>query len=245
MKRWLFAGALFWVLAAGAQSTWAEGVDLVGTWHVIAHYKDSTTANPDAPRWGDRIWVIQQEGDRLRWTDYPIISLSDDSGRFEGRSRVLAHWEPNAGQRAELASGPRVNSRGSKSKSMRGSAESGWKSVGKQQRSVSFITYEEKWSIDTPAKPRFTRSDVLGSAGADDAEGRTLWETETIEEGGRVLRGKYDRDGTRLGTFIMTRIGDVKFLSTEGPTPNEKQSDEIRERIEREGLEGFLGDEEN
>ena len=214
-----------------AHAASAEPIELVGTWHVIAHYTDSATANPDAPRWEDRVWVFQREGDRLRWTDYPIVSLKDDTGRFEGRGRVLAHWEPNPGQLAELRSGPTVNSRGSKSKSMRGSPETGWKSVGKQQRSMSFITYEEKWSIEGAEKPVFTRSDVLGSAGAEDAEGRTLWATETVD--GKVLRGKFDRDGTRIGTFSMTRVGDVRFLSTDGPTPNEKQANEVRERFER------------
>jgi hypothetical protein len=227
----LAAATLLWVCPVPAVRASAEAVALIGTWHVIAHYKDSTTANADSPRWEDRVWVFQREGDRIRWSDYPIVVLQDDSGRFEGRSRVLAHWEPNAGQRGELANGPTVNSRGSKSKTLRGSAESGWKSVGKQQRSVSFITYEENWSIEDAARPVFTRADVLGSAGAEDAEGRTLWQTETVEGGGDVLRGKYDRDGTRLGSFVMTRVGDIKFLSTDGPTPNEKQAERVREEI--------------
>lgn len=241
MKRWWIACSLTLALLGGAQTASAENVELIGTWHMIAHYKDSTTANADLPRWEDRVWVFQQEGDRIRWTEYPIIALQDDTGRFEGRSRVLAHWEPNPGQRADLRAGPKVNSRGSKSKSLRGSAETGWKSVGKQQRSMSFITYEEKWSIDGAEKPVFTRADVLGSAGAEDAEGRTIWSTETVERGGAELRGQYDRDGTRLGTFILWRIGDVKFLSTDGPTPNEKQ----REQFERDVREGNIRDFEN
>ncbi len=106
---------------------------------------------------------------------------------------------------------------------------------------MSFISYEEKWSIDEPAKPVFTRADILGSGGAEDAEGRTLWATETVEEGGGVLRGQYDRDSTRLGTFIMTRVGDLEFLSTDGKTPNQK----LRERIERDIREGNLEDGEN
>jgi hypothetical protein len=238
MKSWLIVGALMLAPWAGAERAASEHVELVGTWHVISHYKDSATANPDSPRWEDRVWTFKMEGDRLRWTDYPIVVLSDDSGRFEGRSRVLAHWEPNSGQSAQLRAGPTVNSRGSKSKALRGSADSGWKSVGKQQRSMSFISYEEKWSIDDPAKPLFTRADILGSGGAEDAEGRTIWKTETVEGGGRLLRGEFDRDGTRLGSFIMTRVGDLKFLSTEGPTPNEKRRDEAFERFEREGVPG-------
>ncbi len=103
---------------------------------------------------------------------------------------------------------------------------------------MSFITYEEKWSIDGAEKPVFTRADVLGSAGADDAEGRTIWSPETVERGGAELRGQYDRDGTRLGTFILWRIGDVKSLSTDGPTPNEKRRDVFEQDVRDGRFEG-------
>ena len=61
------------------------------------------------------------KGSRLRWTEYPMVIFGDGTGRFESlgtnrASRVLQHWEPNKAQRAEIASGLQVNSRGSKSK---------------------------------------------------------------------------------------------------------------------------------
>jgi hypothetical protein len=222
----------------------AGAVDLTGTWHVLVHYKDASAANQDAPRWEDRVWVFEREEGGLRWTDYPIVVLQDDSGRFEGRSRVLAHWTPNAGQRAELDAGPTVNTRGSKSKRLRGSDAAGWRSASSQARSVGFITYEEKWSIEAAAeKPVFTRLDVLGSAGAEDAEGRTQLVTQQADAEGRVLRGSYDRDGTRKGSFVMTRVGAVKMLSTTGLTPNEKAA-RARQELLRELEESGLGEEE-
>lgn len=223
----------------------AAAQGLVGTWHVVVHYKDSAAKNQDAPRWEDRVWVFEREGERLRWIDYPIVVLQDDSGRFEGRSRVLAHWTPNGAQAAEIAAGPSVNSRGSKSKSLRGSDASGWKSTGSQQRSVSFITYEETWSIEgLPDRPVFTRVDVLGGGGADESEGRTRYATSELDAAGKVLRGSFDRDGTRTGSFSMTRAGAVRTLSTEGPTPNEKQADRVREEMLKQAEEGLGGDEE-
>jgi hypothetical protein len=238
------AALLLAALAAAATAAPAAALDLVGTWHVVVHYKDSTARNPDAPRWEDRVWVFAREGDRLRWIDYPIVVLQDESGRFEGRSRVLAHWTPNAGQAAELAAGPTVNSRGSKSKTLRGSDAAGWRSASSQQRSVAFITYEETWSVeDLAGKPVFTRVDVLGSGGADEAEGRTRYATSELDA--KALRGSFDRDGTRTGSFTMTRVGDVKTLSTEGPTPNEKQAERVREEMLKQIEEGAGGEEES
>jgi len=228
-------------LAALCATAPAAALDLAGTWHLVVHYKDSAAPNPDAERWEDRVWVFERDGERLRWIDYPIVVLQDDSGRFQGRSRVLSYWTPNAGQAAELAAGPSVNSRGSKSKSLRGSESVGWKSAASQQRSVSFITYEESWTIEGLAdKPVFTRTDVLGGGGADDAEGRTRYAAAEVSADGKRITGGYERDGTRTGTFTLTRVGAVKMLSSEGPTPNEKAAERVREELLRRLEEGSL-----
>jgi hypothetical protein len=232
-------------LALLALAAPAGALDLVGTWHVLVHYKDSAAKNADAERWEDRVWVFEREGDRLRWIDYPIVVLTDESGRFQGRSRVLAHWTPNAAQAAELAGGPTVNSRGSKSKSLRGSDAEGWKSTGSQQKSISFITYEETWSVEgVEDKPVFTRLDVLGGGNAEEAEGRTRYATSERSADGRLLRGSYERDGTRQGSFTLTRVGAVRTLSSDGPTPNEKAAERAREELLRRLEEGEdLGEE--
>jgi len=238
--------ALASLLAALSAAAPAAGIDLAGTWHLVVHYKDSVARNPDAERWEDRVWVFEREGERLRWIDYPIVVLQDESGRFEGRSRVLAHWTPNSGQAAELAAGPTVNSRGSKSKSLRGSNAGGWKSSSAQQRSVAFITYEETWSIDAvEGQPVFTRVDVLGGGAADEAEGRTRYATSEVSADGNELRGSFDRDGTRTGRFTMTRVGAVKTLRSDGPTPNEKQAERVREEMLKQIEEGVGGEEES
>jgi len=224
--------ALAAACAALAAAGPAAAVDLVGTWHVLVHYKDRTAPNPDAERWEDRVWVFEREGDRLRWVDYPIVVFSDESGRFErlGTNRAarrLVYWTPSPEQQAELARGPKVNSRGSKSKSLRAAGD-GWESTTSQQRSASYLTYEERWTVDAKERPVFTRTDVLGGALAEDAEGRTRWETQQVENGGAVLRGRYDRDGTREGTFVMTRVGAVQKLE---PTSEEAQRARMREQF--------------
>ena len=92
-------------------------------------------------------------------------------------SRAAAACSPTGrrtpSQAAELAGGPTVNSRGSKSKSLRGSDAAGWKSTSTQQRSVAFITYEENWSDRGPARtsPSSRAPTSLGGGNAEDAEG--------------------------------------------------------------------------
>ena len=61
---------------------------------------------------------------------------------------------------------------------------------------------------------------------------------------GKVLSGSFDRDGTRTGSFTMTRVGAVKTLSTEGPTPNEKQAERVREEMLKQIDEGVSDGEE-
>jgi hypothetical protein len=198
--------------------------DLVGAWHVLVHYQDSNTENKDAERWEDRIWVFEKDGGRLRWSDYPIVVFDDETGRFESlsgnrASRVLAFWEPNAEQQAQIEAGLAINSRGSRSKALTGSDAAGWSSAAKRggYQSSRFITYAETWSIDgLPDRPRFERQDSMGAAGAEEFEGRTVYETTHIEQGGKLLRGRFERDGTRSGTFRIQRTGQVRSVSERG-----------------------------
>jgi hypothetical protein len=223
MRRALLACLLAAALPLPALAIGAD--DLVGAWHVLVHYKDAGTENPDAKRWEDRIWVFEKVGDQLRWTDYPIVVFDDDTGRFENiggnrASRVLDWWEPNAAQQEQIRQGLAINSRGSRSKTLSGSNEQGWSSArrgGAGYKSSRFITYEETWNLDgLPDKPRFERQDSMGSAGAEDFEGRTLYETTSVEAGGDVLRGSFDRDGQRKGTFRLARTGAVHSVDEGG-----------------------------
>jgi hypothetical protein len=230
----LVLGVLALAVAA-APVTPAGALDLIGTWHVLIHYKDSATEHPERERWEDRIWVFEKEGSRLRWTDYPIVVFSDQTGRFEQlggnrASRVLHFWEPNSEQLAQIQEGLEINPRGSRSKTLRGSASGGWSSGKKTgYQSARFITFQEVWQITgMPDEPTFIRDDVMGSATMESMEGRTTWAGESVESGGDVVRGRYDRDGTRIGTFRMMRSGEVSTVKGTGKSQSERVGDALR-----------------
>jgi hypothetical protein len=224
----LLLGALALLVAVTALRP-AEAVDLVDTWHVLIHYKDSQTENSERERWEDRIWVFEREGSRLKWTDFPIVVFSDQTGRFEQlgsnrASRVLHFWEPNAVQLAQIQEGLEINPRGSRSKTLRGSDAEGWSSGKKSgYQSARFITFQEIWQITgMPDRPAFIRDDLMGSMATENVEGRTLWEGESVESGGDVIRGRYDRDGTRIGSFRMMRSGEVSTVEGKGKSLGER-----------------------
>jgi hypothetical protein len=233
------------VLLMAAAASRAEAVDLSGTWYVLVHYKDDATAKPEVMHWEDRVWVFQQEGGDLVWKDYPIVVFHDDEGRFErsrrGYSRVVAPWEPSAGQLEQIRSGLEVNTRGAKTKTLAGSDTTGWHSKAKAQpQSAGYITYSESWSVEDPGgKPVFGRQDVLGASSMEALEGGMRFTTQSVSENGGELRGTYERDGTRHGTFRMMRAGPVGNVGQDGKTPNEKQRERmealIREALKDEG----------
>ncbi|MBW2240875.1 MAG: hypothetical protein JRH01_02730 [Deltaproteobacteria bacterium] len=210
----------------------AEPTDLLGTWHVLVHYKDKITNNPDTERWEDRIWVFKTEGSRMAWSDYPIVVFDEKKGRFDnssGRnSRVLHFWEPNAAQLSEIHEGLAINQRGARTKRMKGSPAEGWTSAKGRRgyRSLNVVTFEETWTIEMNGDlPKFIRDDVMGSASTESMEGRTQFETETIEDGGNTLRGRFERDGgDRAGTFRLTRSGSTRSVGSSGKTLQDKVS---------------------
>jgi hypothetical protein len=243
-----------WLVVAGlfAPATAQAGVDLIGTWHVLVHYTDDNTSAPDRPRWNDRVWVFARKGSRLEWTEYPIVVFADDTGRFERRStgqyaRVLGAWEPSEAQLRNIEGGLKINTRGSKKKSLRGSDAGGWRTVSRSRpASASIITYQENWSIEgMPQLPVFTQEDVMGSARSEALEGVTRYETAAVGAGGNVLTGRYERDGTRHGTFRMRRAGEVGMLDEKSQSEIQRQGvirgaqssrvlrEQVRERVER------------
>ena len=213
------ASALSLALAASAGE-----VALPGAWHVLVHYRDAKAPNADAERWDDRLWVFEPAGDRLRWTEYPIVVFDDETGRFERRegtgqyARVLHFWAPSEAQLANIRSGLAVNDRGSQAKTLR-RAEQGWSSAERASPGgVGVITYQESWSIEqAQTLPVFRQRDVLGSEGADGLEGLTELRTEEVREGGDLLVGRFERDGTRVGTFEMRRSGARKDVPKTRP----------------------------
>jgi len=229
-----------------------EGLDLIGTWFVLVHYRDSATNNPDSDRWEDRVWVFERSDSRIKWTDFPIVFFQDRSGRFEvragnPRARTLEKWEPNEGQLDEIRNGPRVNTRGSKSKTLRGSKKRGYESAGgSRARSAVTISYHETWKIESLSElPVFSRQDVMGSGltqSTDNSiDGITRYATTKVVSP-NLLQGSFTRDESREGEFRMMRTVAARGLPASDKTPNEKlwerASKEIEEDIVRRAREG-------
>jgi hypothetical protein len=229
-----FALALSSLAASAARAE----LDLLGSWFVLIHYRDSQTANPDAERWADKVWQLETKGSRLQWSEYPIVVFRNASGRFGAvagnpRSRLLVSWEPSPAQLQEIAAGPRVNSRGSKTKSLRGSAKHGYESVGRAAvASAMIVGYQETWSIKDPTGlPIFTFDDSLGTSaalaagGGSAASGRTRYTALEVSPDGNRISGSFVRDENRRGTFRLIRAGTPRALESDGRTPNEKLGD--------------------
>jgi hypothetical protein len=228
----LILAALLLLVAPAADAQ----VDLEGTWHVLVHYTDDNTSHPDQQRWLDRVWVFERKGSRLQWIEYPIAVFDDESGRFERRgtgqyARTLGAWEPSPEQLQNIREGVRVNTRGMKRKSLRGSDDGGWRTVSRARAgSASVITYQENWSVEgMPKLPVFVQQDVMGSVRSESLEGETRYETASVEEGGGLLLGRFERDGTRHGSFQMRRAGQVGMLE-------EKTQAEIQAQALRRGM---------
>jgi hypothetical protein len=205
------------------------GFDPVGTWYVLIHYTDDNSAHPETWRWDDRIWVFEPKGSRLRWTEYPIVVFRNRDGRFEAlgtnrASRVMHAWEPDESQLEEIRRGLQVNFRGRKSKTLRAAPGEGWRSHSRATAaSASVITYTEHWSlVGVEGLPVFERVDQLGSARTESLDGVTRYTTTEIEAGGDLLRGTFERDGTRHGTFRLMRAGAVGDVEGSGKSEGER-----------------------
>jgi hypothetical protein len=225
--------------AAPSASRAEEPIELAGTWFVLVHYKDSATANPEAMRWLDLAWAFTYKGSRLEWTEYPMVVFENGEGRFEARAgnpraRVLAAWEPNASQRKDIEAGPRVNPRGIKIKTLRGSSAKGWQSSRRMtQTSAMTVGYQENLSIETRAGlPVFSRMDVVGNALSNSGKNGSTYRVDSMSDDGQALSGTYTRDAIRAGTFRMWRTKPVRGLPERKGTPNDRANERAREAYE-------------
>jgi hypothetical protein len=228
------------VLVALVWPAIAQAFDLEGYWYVLVHYQDKDTNKPEAWRWEDRVWRFHRNGDLLEWTEWPIVSLQDETGRFENLSgnrsaRVIGAWEPKAEQLADIKDGLVANSRGEKSKTLRDTG-SGWNSGDAASgASAMVITYSETWSISgSPDAPVFTREDSMGSASSESMEGRTQYRTEALRDDGAEVVGSFDRDGSRTGRFRMIRSGEVGRAGTD--SLEDRQRKGLMKRAVESGL---------
>jgi len=223
-------------LACPAAAAPAAEIDILGTWYVLVHYRDDATANPDVDRWLDLVWVFSMKGSRLEWQEIPLVVFEDKTGRFEAipgnaRARTLHAWEPNEAQLAVIRGGPRVNPRGIKTKTLRGAAEDGWKTVDRPGigMGASVVGYSESLRIDDPTGlPHFIRSDTLGNAYKSSGEGQTEYETTEVRRNGKMLLGRFERDEHRKGVFRMWRTAAVRGLPEKEGTPNERLTEKYR-----------------
>jgi hypothetical protein len=214
---WLTAFAL-----PAASASVAGGFDPIGAWHLTVHYQDQDQEERGEARgrsetgaWVDRVWRFEWRGSRLQWTEFATVVFDSQEGRFEtgtdGRSvRVPGNWSPNEAQLAQIARGPLVNPRGSRSKGLRGSGRQGYSSAGGlRAESASVIGYSESWSIEgLEGLPVFTQDASMGSGRTESVQGRTRYSTEWLSEDGRELRGRFERDGLESGRFVLRRAGE-------------------------------------
>jgi hypothetical protein len=228
---------------AMAEKNQRSGSELEGTWFVLIHYKDETTTHPERERWLDRVWTFAMSGTRLKWTEYPIVVIQDQSGRFEPtatnpRSRVLESWEPNSAQFEEISSGPRVNSRGSKTKTLKGSDTRGWKTLGRraQVASASVVGYQETWSIEVQNGKRiFSFAETIGTTALASEGGLTQYTELAASPDGNKIQGTYVRDGVRHGAFRMIRTAPIRGLVT-----SEETDETVNERHIRKNMKEII-----
>ena len=243
-KLTMFVGLVCAFATAAAEPAPAQSKrtrsDLHGTWFVLIHYKDAATKNADADRWLDKVWTFDMQGSRLHWVEYPLVVLESPTGRFEAykgnpRSRVLAKWEPDERQLEEIMGGPRVNSRGSKSKSLRGSDTKGWASMGSSRvAGVNVIGFHEDWAIEAEGgRLEFSITEVMGNAARGNAEGVTTYTVESGDPTGEEMTGRFNRDGTRIGIFRMFRTPPIRALLSS------EEEDSVNKRRELEAFEAL------
>ncbi|HVH07155.1 MAG TPA: hypothetical protein VNE71_14265, partial [Myxococcota bacterium] len=192
----------------------AAAFEPVGTWYVLVHYRDLRSAQPDQVQWEDRLWVLEREGEALRFREFPAVRFGDESGRYERSgevpARTLGAWEPSDAQRREIAEGLEADPYGAREKRLRPTAV-GFSSAKSHFDSARVVGFESTVEVDLsgPA-PRFVLADVLGSsAAAQGLEGRTEYRGEAVAPDGTVT-GRFDRDGRRVGTFAMMRSGAAR-----------------------------------
>ena len=237
---WLIVVLMASAMGASPAASHSEGsIDILGTWFVLIHYIDPDSAHPKATRWRDLVWVFAEKGSRLEWTEYPLVIFEDQTGRFEAiagnpRSRVLQAWKPTPEQQQTLQKGPRVNERGARRKTLRGSKDGGWQSSRRRvQTSASVMGYHETLTIEgLQGLPLFQRQDVVGNA-ATRTEGEfTRYQVTQILGDGRRMQGRYEKDGRLTGTFEMRRTDAARGLKKQDKTPNERAAEALQRSLE-------------
>jgi len=197
------------LLAASAKGGFEE--PLLGTWHVLVHYRDLDSKNPEISRWEDRVWVIRRAGESLEWIDYPMAVFGDESGRFADLGtnrarRLTGRWTPNARQQSEIeGAGVEVSARGRERRLLEPAGPGAWESGPARPPAGGRPEYREHWRLeDGPAGLHLSIRSRLEGGDEIEALGRIDYRFETAREGTKSLEGRYERDGRRYGRVRLT-----------------------------------------
>jgi hypothetical protein len=165
------------------------------------------------------------------------VRFADEAGRFERRGnealRVLGAWQPSENQLREIAAGLRVEPRGAREKRLKPTA-TGFSSARSAFDSARVVSFESRVELDLsgPA-PRLAVIDSLGSSAAEALAGRTEYRGERVTESG-AIEGRFERDGTRVGSFRMVRTAAPRGLGEPPPAPPpEPTRTDVEERLYR------------
>ena len=114
----------------------------------------------------------------------------------------------------------------------------GWRSDARATPgSASVVTYIESWSVERAGSlPVFRLQATLGSARTESLEGVTLYTSTALDSSGDLVRGTFERDETRHGSFRMLRAGPVTGLGKNA----ERRTDPLRQQL----FERYLAAEE-
>ncbi len=175
---------------------------------MLVHFRDASSANPDALRWEDRVWDFQRQGERLLWTEYELIDFVDARGRFErDRRRVVGPWEPSGSQRREIRRGLFASPRGARVLALEQTEDGTWRTRTDPealQKSRSVVSFGLSGSIARAGElPVFTIDEMLHRPGSVASLAHTVMTTQSAGDGGDQLSGDYARGGTRAGSFRM------------------------------------------
>jgi hypothetical protein len=185
----------------------ARGVELEGTWYVLVHYRDASSADPEALRWEDRVWHFQRRGEQLLWTDYQLVDFVDARGRFDRNRRVLGPWEPSRSQRREIERGLFASPRGARVLALEQTKEEVWRTRTDSEalrKSRAALSFGLSGSVTgTRDLPVFTIDEMLHRPGSIASLSHTVMTTQSASASDERLTGDYARSRDRRGTFRM------------------------------------------
>ncbi len=188
---------------------------LLGSWHVLIHYRDAGAAHPEQWHWEDRVWELRSDGDRVVWSEHLLVRFVDESGRFTDlgtnrAARVAGAWQPNERQAVQIASGLQVVGRTHRSRTLARAPDGAWRTP-EGSGALSGLTgdsvYTSSWSVEPrPDRLALVQVDEVRSATGVERLGETVYTLErraSPPRGSGIWTGEYARDATRRGRVFL------------------------------------------